>query len=99
MSEPEMLLSVLDKHPGWSVLVALVGGGQEIHDGEAGLEEWGRTLSTKFPHWRIAASPSVLPSGAGLSGHRLFHDAIPDGSSVETAAALHLAVSIRSYRA
>lgn len=99
MSEPEMLLSVLDKHPGWSVLVALVGGGQEIHDGEAGLEEWGRTLSTKFPHWRIAASPAVLPSGAGLSGHRLFHDAIPDGSSVETAAALHLAVSIRSYRA
>jgi hypothetical protein len=99
MSEPEMLLSVMDKHKDWSVLVALVGGGQEIHDGEAGLEEWGRTLSTQFPHWRITASPAVLPGGAGLSGHRLFHDDIPESSSVEAAPALHLAVSIRSYRA
>jgi len=81
------------------VIVALVGGGQEINNGEAGLEEWGRTLSTKFPHWRIAASPAVLPGGAGLSGHRLFHDAIPESSPVEAAAELHLAVSIRSYRA
>lgn len=99
MSEPEMMLRVMDKHPSWAVLVALVGGGQEINDGEAGLEEWGRTLSTQFPHWRIAASPAVLPGGAGLSGHRLFHDAIPANSSVEAFAALHLAVSIRSYRA
>ncbi|HBJ85793.1 MAG: DUF2075 domain-containing protein [Prosthecobacter sp.] len=99
MSEPEMMLRVMDKHPRWAVLVALVGGGQEINDGEAGLEEWGRTLSTQFPHWRIAASPAVLPGGAGLSGHRLFHDVIPESSSVEAAAALHLAVSIRSYRA
>jgi hypothetical protein len=99
MSEPEMLLSVMDKHVHWSVLVALVGGGQEIHDGEAGLEEWGRTLSEKFPHWRIAASPAVLPSGEGLSGHRLFHASIPEGCRVDAAPELHLAVSIRSYRA
>ena len=99
MSEPEMLLSVMDKHKGWSVLVALVGGGQEIHDGEAGLEEWGRTLANQFPHWRVAASPAVLPVGPGLSGHRLFHDAIPAICSVEAAAALHLAVSLRSFRA
>ncbi len=99
MSEPEMMLRVMDKHPSWAVLVALVGGGQEINDGEAGLEEWGRALSTKFPHWRIAASPAVLPGGAGLSGHRLFHDAIPESSPVEAAEELHLAVSIRSYRA
>lgn len=99
MSEPEMLLSVLDKHRSWSVLVALVGGGQEIHDGEAGLEEWGRTLSSKFTHWRIAASPAVLPDGVGLSGHRLFHDSIPNGCVVDRADELHLGVSIRSYRA
>ena len=99
MSEPEMMLRVMDKHPSWAVLVALVGGGQEINDGEAGLEEWGRALSSKFPRWRIAASPAVLPGGAGLSGHRLFHDAMPESSSVEAAEELHLAVSIRSYRA
>lgn len=99
MSEPEMMLRVMDKHSSWAVLVALVGGGQEINDGEAGLEEWGRTLSTKFPHWRIAASPAVLPGGSGLSGHRLFHDSIPEGCSVNSATELHLGVSIRSYRA
>ena len=99
MSEPEMMLRVMDKHRGWSVLVALVGGGQEINDGEAGLEEWGQTIATKFPHWRVEASPAVLPGGAGLSGHCLFHDTIPSGCAVEAASALHLAVSIRSYRA
>lgn len=99
MSEPEMLLRVMDKHQDWSVLVALVGGGQEIHDGEAGLEEWGRALQLKFPHWRIAASPAVLPGGPGLSGHRLFHESIPQMCSVEAAVSLHLAVSIRSFRA
>jgi hypothetical protein len=99
MSEPEMMLRVMDKHPNWAVIIALVGGGQEINDGEAGLEEWGRTLAAKFPHWRIAASPAVLPGGAGLSGHRLFHDSIPAVCSVDSAAELHLSVSIRSYRA
>lgn len=99
MSEPEMMLRVMDKHPRWAVLVALVGGGQEINDGEAGLEEWGRTLSAKFSHWRIAASPAVLPGGSGLSGHRLFHDSIPEGCSVDSANELHLAVSVRSFRA
>jgi Uncharacterized conserved protein (DUF2075) len=99
MSEPEMMLRVMDKHRSWAVLVALVGGGQEINDGEAGLEEWGRTLASKFPHWRIAASPAVLPGGTGLSGHRLFHDFIPEGCSVDSASELHLAVSVRSFRA
>lgn len=99
MSEPEIMLRIMDKHPNWAVLVALVGGGQEIHDGEAGLEEWGRTLSTKFPHWRIVASPAVLPGGSGLPGHRLFHDGTPACGHVEASADLHLAVNIRSYRA
>jgi hypothetical protein len=43
-SEPEMLLKIMERHPDWALVVALVGGGQEIHDGEAGLEEWGRAL-------------------------------------------------------
>jgi hypothetical protein len=99
MSEPEMLLRVMDKHKDWAVLVALVGGGQEIHDGEAGLEEWGRAIQVSFPHWRIAASPAVLPTGAGLSGHRLFHGEIPPACHLEVAPTLHLGVSVRSFRA
>ncbi|MBX7208575.1 MAG: DUF2075 domain-containing protein [Verrucomicrobiaceae bacterium] len=99
ISESEMMLRVMDKHEGWAVLVALVGGGQEINDGEAGLEEWGRTLAASFPHWKVAASPVVLPSGPGLSGHRLFHSDHGDAPAVESADALHLSASVRSYRA
>ncbi len=99
VSEPEMMLRIMDKHPDWAVLVALVGGGQEINDGEAGLEEWGRTLAASFPHWRIAASPAVMPGGQGLSGHRLFHQATDADLAVEAAPSLHLSVSVRSFRA
>lgn len=98
-SEPEMLLRIMDKHADWAVLVALVGGGQEINDGEAGLEEWGRTLAASFPHWRIAASHAVMPGGQGLSGHRLFHHASDADLAVEAAPSLHLSVSVRSFRA
>jgi hypothetical protein len=45
-SEPEMLLKIMERHSDWSVVIALVGGGQEINDGEAGLEEWGRALTS-----------------------------------------------------
>lgn len=99
VSEPEMMLRVMDKQPDWAVLVALVGGGQEINDGEAGLEEWGRTIAASFPHWKIAASPAVLPAGTGLSGHRLFHQATEAHPPVEVSDSLHLSVSVRSYRA
>jgi hypothetical protein len=50
-SEPEMLLRIMERHHDWAVVVALVGGGQEINDGEAGLEEWGRALSTAQKRW------------------------------------------------
>lgn len=99
ISEPEMMLRVMDKHEDWAVLVALVGGGQEINDGEAGLEEWGRALDASFPHWKIAASPVVLPGGQGLSGHRLYHSSQGVDRSVEAAIDLHLSVCVRSYRA
>jgi hypothetical protein len=52
-SEPEMLLRIMGRHHDWSFVVALVGGGQEINDGEAGLEEWGRALSESDKNWVI----------------------------------------------
>src|SRR5262249_18513101 len=48
LSEPEILLGIMDRHTDWSVMVALVGVGQEINSGEAGLGEWGRTLINKY---------------------------------------------------
>ncbi|MGD0893847.1 MAG: DNA/RNA helicase domain-containing protein [Terracidiphilus sp.] len=96
-SEPEMLLRIMERHEDWAVVVALVGGGQEINDGEAGLEEWGRALADAAKDWVIYASPEVLEGGSSTAGHRLF-----DGTAqrdVQTSPTLHLRTSNRSLRA
>ncbi|MGB6687333.1 MAG: DNA/RNA helicase domain-containing protein [Terracidiphilus sp.] len=97
-SEPEMLLSIMERHHDWSVIVALVGGGQEINSGEAGLEEWGRALAARRNPWRIFASPEVLRGGASTAGRRLLE---PDQEpiAVTTSDELHLRTSNRSLRA
>ncbi len=85
MSEPEFLLSVMDQHDDWCAIICLVGGGQEINTGEAGIEEWLQSLERSFPHWR-AHVPETLDHARTL----------PDKIC---AADLHLATSIRSFRA
>jgi hypothetical protein len=96
-SEPEMLLRIMERHADWAVVVALVGGGQEINDGEAGLEEWGRALSNSDKDWVIYASPEVLEGGPSTAGHRLFDEGAC--KNVKTHTALHLRTSNRSLRA
>jgi len=59
MSEPEFLLGVMDRHKDWCTIICLVGGGQEINTGEAGIDEWLRALARAFPHWR-AYLPEAL---------------------------------------
>jgi hypothetical protein len=97
-SEPEMLLSIMERHEDWSFVVALVGGGQEINDGEAGLEEWGRALAESKKRWTIYASPEVLEGGPSTAGHRLFEGGSAD-LRVVTNEHLHLRTSNRSLRA
>ena len=99
MSEPETILSIMDRHQNWAVIIALVGGGQEIHDGEAGLAEWGKTLREKFPKWQIAVSPRALSGDASVAGHRLFADGNSGALSLRHEPSLHLDVNIRSFRA
>lgn len=53
MSEPDILLSYLERHLDWCVAVALVGDGQDIHNGEAGISEWYKALAQKFIGWEI----------------------------------------------
>ncbi len=96
-SEPEMLLKIMERHSDWAMVIALVGGGQEINDGEAGLEEWGRALSGCEKEWIIYASPEVLEGGASTAGHRLF-DGTEGGKEVRTSTSLHLRTSNRSLR-
>lgn len=99
VSEPETMLSIMNRHQDWAVLVALVGGGQEIHNGEAGLSEWGRTLREKFPDWKIAVSPRALNSDASNAGHRLFDDSNSGTLTVLEEPSLHLKITQRSFRA
>lgn len=99
ISEPSMILTIMDRHPNWAVVVALVGGGQEIHDGEAGLAEWGRTLSADFRHWRIHASPEALEGGPSVAGSKLFEGCTTLGLEILPTPVLHLKISTRSYRA
>lgn len=95
-SEPEIMLDIMDRHEGWAVIVALVGSGQEINTGEAGLSEWGRALADRFRHWNVRISPHLV--GEQSLGDGLFQVA-PEGLEVVEDHNLHLDVSLRSYKA
>jgi DUF2075 family protein len=97
-SEPELLLEIMDRQPKWAVMIALVGNGQEINTGEAGIGEWGRVLSESFKHWKVMVSDELLIGDTSLSGNKLFKDK-QDTLKVSTSPALHLKVSQRSYKA
>jgi len=99
ISEPSQLLEVMERLPDWAVIVALVGGGQEIFLGEAGLEEWGNARLETKKKWSIVASPEVLAGGASVAGHRLFRDGVPPRVDFKAEPLAHLKVSVRSHRA
>lgn len=95
-SEPAFLISVMDRHDDWCVIICLVGGGQEINTGEAGLAEWLSSIVERFPTWDTYIS------------HRLEDpDYIWDRKTASELSnlnatrreALHLSVSMRSFRA
>lgn len=95
-SEPEFLVSCLDRHTDWAVVICLVGGGQEINTGEAGIEEWIRAMQRSFPSWHIHISPRLHESEYG-AGRVL--DELSSRSNVFFNDAMHLGVSMRSFRA
>jgi len=95
-SEPEFLLSCLNRHDDWALVVCLVGGGQEINRGEAGITEWIEVLNRQFADWRIYIS-SRLGDTEYAAGHTL--QKIQQQSRVTIKDELHLGVSMRSFRA
>lgn len=95
-SEPEFLISCLDRHVDWAVVVCLVGGGQEINTGEAGISEWIESLNRSFPDWHIYISSRLTDSEYG-AGTVL--EEIKSRESVVYEDKLHLSVSMRSFRA
>lgn len=95
-SEPEFLISCLDRHKDWAVIICLVGGGQEINTGEAGIGEWIESLNRHFPEWHIHISSHLHDSEYG-AGNILKQ--ISSRPNVSYNDYLHLAVSMRSFRA
>lgn len=95
-SEPEMLLSYMDRHADWAVVVCLVGGGQEINRGEAGISGWLDAVRTRFPHWDVHISPE-LRDEEYAAGHAL--EQLGPGVTLKADRSLHLSVSMRSFRA
>ncbi|MBV5312321.1 MAG: DUF2075 domain-containing protein [Prolixibacteraceae bacterium] len=95
-SEPEFLISCLDRHPDWAVVVCLVGGGQEINTGEAGISEWIESLERSFPDWKIYISNKLTDSEYNAKD---ILEKIKHRSNVEYSDSLHLSVSMRSFRA
>jgi len=95
-SEPAFLISYLDRHRDWAVVVCLVGGGQEINDGEAGISAWLDAVRETFPGWHAYISPELTDSEYA-AGHAL--DSLVGRANVVRDDSLHLAVSMRSFRA
>ncbi len=94
-SEPELLLSYMDRQD-WAVVICLVGGGQEINRGEAGIAGWLDAVNNRFRHWDVHISPA-LHDREYAAGHAL--DRLVSEVAINKEPCLHLAVSMRSFRA
>lgn len=96
LSEAAFLIWSLDQREDWATIVCLVGGGQEINTGEAGISEWIKALNEQFPHWSVYISPKLTdPEYAEGKVNEL----LKNNKNVTYAESLHLAVSLRSFRA
>jgi hypothetical protein len=99
-TEPELLIGAMERHVDWAVVVCLVGGGQEINTGEAGISAWLDGVRTEFPAWDVFISPHLTDSEYAASGALDRHSGSRAGAARATfEPALHLATSMRSFRA
>ena len=94
-SEPQFLIEYMDRHPDWAVIICLVGGGQEINTGEAGISTWLDAVREHFPNWHAYISPELSDSEYA-AGHAL--ERLAGVARVERNDELHLSVSMRSFR-
>lgn len=95
-SEPEFLIEVMDRHKDWCTIVCLIGGGQEINTGEAGLEEWIRPFADKFKGWDIYYSSKIVEDENYIKNNNSL--IILENRKAIKHDELHLSVSLRSFR-
>ena len=96
LSEAAFLIWSLDQREDWATIVCLVGGGQEINTGEAGISEWIKALNEQFPHWNVYISPKL--TDAEYAEGKV-NELLKDNANVTYSEDLHLGVSLRSFRA
>lgn len=96
MSEPEFLISILNRHNDWATIICLIGGGQEINKGEsAGIYGWFDSLRNNYPNWDIYVSDKITDDEY-YKGHNFAE--MTKNMNVNIIEDLHLAVSLRSFR-
>ena len=96
MSEPDFLISILDRHKDWAVIICLVGGGQEINKGESeGISGWFEAIRNKYKNWDVYISDKIIEEEY-LKGKN-FNELVKDINYIEKEN-LHLSVSLRSFR-
>lgn len=93
-SEPEFLIKVMDRHTDWCVIICLIGGGQEINTGEAGLGEWFNAIKNFFPNWDVYYSSQIASKEyiGDFDIHKHLSNKVVEEKD------LHLGVSVRSFR-
>lgn len=96
MSEPEYLISVMNRHDDWCTIVCLIGGGQEINTGEAGVSEWIDSLKKKYTNWNIYYSDKILSEKTTYLTNKELANWLEQHGKKESS--LHLSVSTRSFR-
>ena len=95
MSEPEFLISIMNRHQDWAVIICLVGGGQEINTGEAGLPEWFSAIRHHYSNWNVFVSNEITDNE--YTGNQKLSELF-SGINYITQSDLHLSTSIRSFR-
>lgn len=96
VSEPKLLFRIMDRHEDWAVMICLVGLGQDIYDGEVGINEWFRCGIEEFKDWELFYSPAIFSQ---VEDKNIDHDMILSCSRCHQVSELHLKTSIRSFRA
>jgi hypothetical protein len=94
-SEPDLFLEIMGRHDDWACMVCLIGEGQEINKGEAGVQLWAdaiRKANNEGSHrWRVVAPPGWL-DGLGSK------DPLEAPVAADERPALELMGSSRAYR-
>lgn len=95
MSEPELLIEYMNRHQDWAVIVCLVGGGQDINTGEAGIKEWFDSLRRSYPDWKVYISNKITKEEYLDNGS---FDELTKELDCKAIDELHLSISLRSFR-